>query len=35
MPSKMDNMLIKFRQYMKPDKISYIIYGNYKFLIKK
>ena len=34
MPSEMDNILKEFNQYMKPDKMSYIIYGHYKFLIK-
>ena len=34
MPSEMDNILIEFNWYMKPDKMPYIIYGHYKFLIK-
>ena len=35
MSSQKDNILIEFNQYMKSDKMSYIIYGHHKFLIKK
>ena len=35
MPSQKDNILIEFDQYMKQDKMSYIIYGHHRFLIKK
>ena len=35
MPSQKDNILIEFNQFMKPDKMSYIIYSRHKFLIKK
>ena len=34
MPSEKDNIL-KFNQYMKSDKIPYIIYANIESLIKK
>ena len=34
MPSKKNNIL-KFNQYMKSDKMLYIIYGDLQFLIKK
>ena len=34
MPSQIDNIL-QFNQYMKSDKISYIIYADFGTLIKK
>ena len=30
-PSQKDNILIEFDQYIKQDKMSYIIYGHHKF----
>ena len=34
MPLEKDNIL-EFNQYMKPDKMPYIIYGNIESMIKK
>ena len=35
MPSQKDNILIELDEYIKQDKMSYIVYGHHKFLIKK